>query len=165
VKNIILLGILLYTINSFSQSHSQYDNVLLSKPADYKKAEPIVILAADYVYTSPISKDDVNRTNAISFIRKWMQGTPDYSFPFDETISKIAKTDGEMVPLYMTCLVRYAIQKGKGTDREEIKYNAYIQLAEFCENPANSYKARGEVKKMIDAKNQGKLKEYLEIKK
>jgi hypothetical protein len=139
--------------------------VLLNTPNDYRKAEPIVTLAADYVYSSPISKDDVSRSNAISFIRRWMQGTPDFSFPFDETISKISKSDGEIVPMYMTCLVRYAIQKGKGTDRDEIKYNAYVQLAEYCENPVNNYKIRGEVKKMIDAKNQGKLKEYLEIKK
>lgn len=124
-----------------------------------------MMLAADYVYSTPISKDDVNRTNAITFIRKWMLGTPDFSFTFDETIAKISKSDVEMASLYMTCLVRYAIQKGKGTDREEIRYNAFVKMAEYCENPANNYKARGEVKKMIDAKNQGKLKEYIEIKK
>lgn len=165
MKNIVVILPLLFFFQTFSQTQSHYDNVLLNKPADYKKAEPIVILAADYVYSSPISKDDVNRTNAISFIRKWMLGTPDFSFTFDETIAKVSKSDVEMAPLYMTCLVMYALQKGKGTDREEIRYNAYIKLVEYCENPANNYKARGEVKKMVDAKNQGRLKEYIEIKK
>jgi hypothetical protein len=47
-------------------------------------------------------------------------------------------------------------------DRDELKLNSYRMLAIYCENPANNYKPRGEMKKMIDAKNQNKLKEYLD---
>jgi len=165
VKKILTIVLLFLAFSSFSQSPSLYDNIILSKPDDYRKAEPYVVLAADYVYASAINKDDIHRSNAISFIMRWVQGTPDFSFSYDETIAKISKSDNEMIGLYVTCLASSALQKGKGADREDIKYNAYLLIAEYCENPLNNYKARGEVKKMIEAKNQGKLKEYLETKK
>lgn len=165
MKKILIAILLLVSLDSFSQGPSQFDNIMLSKPADYKKAEPYVVLAAEYVYSSAIDKDDVHRMNAISFIMRWMQGTPDFSFTFDETITKVTKSDNELIGIYMVCLAKYALEKGKGVDREEVKYNAYILMAEYCENPLNNYKIRGETKKMIDAKNQGKLKEYLDSKK
>jgi len=165
-KRVFLFIILLIaSVRIYSQSPSQYDNVLLTNASEFRKAEPQVMLAADYVYNSPIDKDDAHRTNAIRFIMKWMQGTPDYSFPIDETLTKITKNDNELFGVYMACITKYALQKGKGTDREDIKYNSFLLLANYCENPANNYRVRGEVKKMIDAKNQNKLKEYLESKK
>jgi|APIni6443716594_1056825.scaffolds.fasta_scaffold04547_4 hypothetical protein len=151
-------------LHVFSQNTSQYDNIPLHTAAEYRRAEPQVMLAADYVYSSPIDKEDLNRKNAISFIMKWMQGTSDYSFGMDETISKIAYGDNEVLGLYFTCLAKYALSKGKGVDREESKYNAYVLLAKYCEIPGNNYKPKGEMKKFLDAYNQNKLKEYLDSK-
>ncbi len=37
-------------------------------------------------------------------------------------------------------------------------------LANFCENPENNLRVSREVKKMIDAKNQNTLQEYLDSK-
>lgn len=159
----ILLCCLAFSV--FSQNTSQYDNIPLTSAANYRKAEPQVILASDYVYSSPVDKENMNRKNAIAFIMKWMGGTSDYSFGMDETISKIAGGDNDALSMYFVCLAKYALDKGKEVDREELKYNAYLLLAKYCENPGNNYKPKGEVKKMIDAKNQDKLKEFLDSKK
>jgi hypothetical protein len=155
----------LVTLNLFSQNASQYDNIPLNTAADFRKAEPQVILAADYVYSSPIDKENLNRKNAIAFVMKWMAGTSDYSFGMDETITKVSNSENEILGIYFTCLAKYALSKGKGVDREEAKYNAYVMMADYCENPANNFRMRGEVKKMVEAKKQGKLKEFLESKK
>lgn len=149
---------------AFSQNTSQYDNIPLTSAANYRKAEPQVILASDYVYSSPVDKENTNRKNAIAFIMKWMGGNSDYSFGMDETISKIAGGDNDVLSMYFVCLAKYALSKGKGVDREELKYNAYLLLAKYCENPANNYKPKGEIKKLIDANNQNKLKEFLDSK-
>ncbi|MDO9256062.1 MAG: hypothetical protein Q7U54_11155 [Bacteroidales bacterium] len=161
-----LLSILLscIAVSVFSQNTSQYDNIPLTSAANYRKAEPQVILASDYVYSSPVDKENMNRKNAIAFIMKWMGGTSDYSFGMDETISKIAGGDNDALSMYFVCLAKYALAKGKAVDREELKYNAYLLLATYFENPGNNYKPKGEVKKLIDAKNQGKLKEFLDSK-
>ena len=162
MKVFLSLLLMLLAVNSFSQNTSQYDNILLNTAADYRKAEPMVSLAADYVYTTPIDKENINRKNAIAFILRWMQGTSDYSFAVDESMRKITNDDRELIGLYAACITGYALQKGKGVDRDELKLNSYRMLAIYCENPANNYKPRGEMKKMIDAKNQNKLKEYLD---
>jgi hypothetical protein len=161
-----LFSILLFcfTFSVFSQNTSQYDNILLNTADNYRKAEPQVMLAADYVYSTPIDKENMNRKNAVAFIMKWMGGTSDYSFGMDETISKIAGGDNEILGMYFVSLAKYALTKGKNVDREDLKYNAYVLLATFCENPDNNYKPKGEVKKLIDAKNQNKLKEFLDSK-
>lgn len=152
-------------LSAFSQPTSPYSNIPLTSAADYRRAEPQVILASDYVYSCPVDKENINRKNAVSFIMKWMAGTSDYSFGMDETISKIAGGDNDVLSIYFVSLAKYALSKGKGVDREELKYNAYLLLAKYCENTGNNYKPKGEVKKMIDAKNQNKLKEFLDSKK
>jgi len=165
MKAILFLLLLLITTGVFSQNASQYDNIMLTTPSEYRRAEPQVMLAADYVYTSPIDKDDKHRTNSIRFIMKWMQGTSDYSFPIDETVTKVTQNDNDLFGVYIACLAKYVLQKGKGADREDVKYNAFLLMANYCENPNHNYKVRGEIKKLIDAKNQNKLKEYLDSKK
>lgn len=164
MKTLFSILFCLAALNGFSQKASQYDNIPLNTAADFRKAEPQVILASDYVYSTPIDKENINRKNAISFVMKWMAGTSDYSFGMDETITKISNGESEILGIYFTSLAKYALSKGKGTDREELKYNAYLMMATYCENPANNFRMRGEVKKMVDAKNQGKLKEFLDSK-
>jgi hypothetical protein len=159
----LLMGCAIF--GSFAQNKSQYDNVFLTTANDFKRAEPQVILASDYVYSNPVEKDNAHRESAINFVMKWMQGTPDFSFPLDETLTKIAKNDYDLIGVYIACCAKYALEKGKGVSRDDIKYNSYVLLVTYCENPNNNYKIRGEVKKLADAKNQGKLKEYLESKK
>lgn len=165
MKKLILFLFIAISASAFAQITSQYDNIPLTTASEFRKAEPQVMLAADYVYTSPIEKDDKHRTDAIRFIMRWMQGTSDYSFPIDETFTKITKNDNELFGVYMACLAKYALSKGKGVEREDLKYNSFVLLSDYCQNPNNNYKPRGEVKKMIEAKNGGKLKEYLDTKK
>lgn len=158
------LTILLFCIAlcGFAQKASQYDNIRLTTANEYRKAEPQVILAADYIVSTPIEKENTNRINAISFLMKWMSGTSDYSFVMNETIQKVTGGDRALMGVYFACLAKYALEKGKNADREEVKYHSYLLFAAYCENPDNNYKPRGEVKKLVEAKNQNKLKEYLD---
>lgn len=161
MKKLTILLIIFSSFSSFGQS-VQYDNILLATPADYRKAEPVVILATDYVYASAVDKEDLHRQSAISFIMKWMQGTQDYSFVLDETVTKLTKGDNDLFGIFVTCMAKSALQKGKGADRKAIKYDAFKLMAEYCENPLSKYKVRGEIKKVIAAKNENKLREYLD---
>ena len=162
MKTLLPILLLFLTLSSFSQNASQYDNIPLTTAAEFRRAEPQVSLAADYVYSSPIDKENVHRKDAITFILKWMGGTSDYSFAVDEAMKKITNDDRDLVGVYAACITKYALEKGKGVDREDLKYNSFLLLAKYCENTGNNYKPRGEVKKLIDAKNQDKLKEYLD---
>lgn len=164
MKTLLAILFCCVAFSAFSQHNSKYDNIPLVTAADYRKAEPQVMLASDYVYSSPIDKDNMNRKDAIAFIMKWMAGTSDYSFGMDETIHKIASGDNEIFSIYFVSLAKYALSQGKGVDREELKYKAYALLAKYCENANNNYKPKGEIKKMIEADKQNKLKEFLDSK-
>jgi hypothetical protein len=164
MKTIFFFLFLSLVMQVSSQNTSQYDNIPLTNDKEYRKAEPQVILAIDYVYSTPVDKDNVHRKNAMTFIMKWMSGAPDYSFIPDKTVSKVTGNDNELVGMYFVCLAKYAVEKGKGVDREDLKYNSYLLLATYCENPDNNVQLRGEIKKLIEAKNENKLKEYLESK-
>jgi hypothetical protein len=162
MKTFLFCLLLLINTSVFSQKPSQYDNVPLTTANEYRHAEPQVALAADYVYSSPIDKDNVHRKDAINFILKWMGGTSDYSFAVDDAMKKITNDDRDLVGVYAACISKYALEKGKGVDRDILKFNSFLLLAKYCENPDNNYKVRGEIKKLIDAKNQNKLQEYLD---
>jgi hypothetical protein len=164
MKNSLFLLFMLYQTIGIAQPSTQYGNILLNTAKDYRKAEPQVILAADYVYSSPLDKDNVYRGEATKFVMKWMGGTSDYSFTPDKTVSRITNGNNELYGLYFVCLAKYALEKGKGTDREELKISAYALLATYCENPANKCVIKGEIKKLIEAKNQNTLKQYIESK-
>ena len=164
MKTLFSFILITLALNTYSQKVSPYDNIQLHTASDFRKAEPHVILASELVLSLPIEKENINRNNAISFIMKWMSGTSDYSFMMDETLVKVTGNDRDLIGVYCACISKYAIEKGKGYDRDSLKLNAYILLARYCENPNNKYKVRGEIKKLIDAKNENKVKEYLDSK-
>lgn len=82
----------------------------------------------------------------------------------DEALFKITNNDKDILGVYFACLAKYALQHGKNVDRSDLRYNSYLMLAQYCEIPENNLKPRGEIKKMVEAKNQNQLKEYLEKK-
>jgi len=164
MKYCITLIFLFFGLGVFSQNFSNYQNITLQTAADYRKVEPQVMLAYELVLSTPVDKKNTNRLDAISFIMRWMSGTSDYSFVMDETLFKITNNDKDILGVYFACLAKYALQHGKNVDRSDLRYNSYLMLAQYCEIPENNLKPRGEIKKMVEAKNQNQLKEYLEKK-
>lgn len=164
MKFYVTILFLLIFSRVFSQNFSQYQNITLQSAADYRKAEPQVMLAYELVLSTPVDKKNTNRLDAISFIMRWMSGTSDYSFVMGETLFKITNNDKAVLGVYFACLAKYALQHGKNVDRADLHYNSYLMLAQYCEIPENNLKPRGELKKMVAAKNQNQLKEYLEKK-
>jgi hypothetical protein len=164
MKWYITLIFLFFGLGVFSQNFSNYQNITLQTAADYRKVEPQVMLAYELVLSTPVDKKNTNRLDAISFIMRWMSGTSDYSFVMDEALFKITNNDKDILGVYFACLAKYALQHGKNVDRSDLRYNSYLMLAQYCEIPENNLKPRGEIKKMVEAKNQNQLKEYLEKK-
>ena len=160
----IILFLLIVAQNVFSQNFANYQNITLQTAADYRKIEPQIMLAYELVLSTPVDQKNNNRLDAISFIIRWMSGTPDYSFIMDETLHKVSNGDKDILGVYFACLVKYALEHGKNVDRADLRYNSYLMLAQYCENPDNNLKPRGELKYLVAAKNQNQLKEYLEKK-
>ena len=161
-KLLLLLIFSLTGIASFTQS--TYANIKLEAKEDYQQAEPSVLKASDYLFTSKYDKDDLERLYAIEFIMKWMGGTPDFSFEMNEKFMKPFVEETDLLGLYMGAVAKFAIEhKEQVKDANAINLNAVKMVIDYSNKPANNLKQTGELKKLATALKKGELEKYFGI--
>jgi hypothetical protein len=159
-----VICLLFLALSGFSQDFAALANYSFAAKEDYKKAEDKALECATYLIGKPLDQSDPNRLYAVQFLLRWMEGTPDHSFMLDETAVKLSKTNNDLLGVYMAAMVRYAIQNPEqAKDAKATKLNTITSLLTYCENADNKVKLDKELKKMLEAKNKGQLKEYLKI--
>ena len=160
MKNCVvaLFGLLL-SVTALAQS--PYSTVKLETPGDYKLAEPAVLKATNYLFTSKYDKDDLERLYAIEFIMKWMGGTPDFNFEISEKFTNPFMADTDLLGLYMGAVARYALEnRTQSKEPEKVNLNAAKMVINYSSKPANNLKQTGELKKMAAALKKGELEKY-----
>jgi hypothetical protein len=135
----------------------------LEAPGDYKLAEPAVLKATNYLFTSKYDKDDLERLYAIEFIMRWMGGTPDFNFQIGEKFTNPFMTDTDLLGLYMGAVARYALENRTQKEPEKVNLNAAKMVIHYSSKPANNLKQTGELKKMAAALKKGELEKYFGI--
>jgi hypothetical protein len=147
-----------------AQDYSTLKDVELKDKADFGKAEDKILEISKYVLTTPMEDDNTNRNNALQFMFRWMEGTPDYTFTLDETVGKLAQTSDALLGVYMACMCRYVLEnKEKAKDVNEVKYNSVLMLIDYSQDPNNKVEISGELKNLIQAKDEHRLKEYIKV--
>ena len=147
-----------------AQDYSNLEKVQLKGNEDYAKNEVLVLECSGYLLNSPLEAldSDINRLRALQFIMRWMEGTPDYMFGLDESISKVINSESKLLGIYMACMTKFVLEnKEKSSDQKEIKYNSFLTLIAYCEDQDKGVKLNKELKKLIKARNDGTLREYL----
>jgi hypothetical protein len=158
---ILFLGFVM-VINA--QDYSKLKDIELKTKEDYNKAEDKVLECTKYILTTPMDNENTNRTNALQFLLRWMDGTPDYTFNLDETVGKIAQTSDALLGVYMACMSRYVLEnKDKAKDEKDVKYNSVLLLIDYANDPANKVEISGELENLIKAKDEHRLKEYIKV--
>ena len=148
----------------YSQDYSSLKDIVLKDTSDYPKAEGKVLECASYLLSTPLDDNNINRKYAIQLIIRWMTGTPAYTFGIDQSITQISKSNASILLLYMACMSKYALEnKENSKDPKEMKYNSMLLLISYVEDSNHKVKIDGELKKLIQAKKQDKLKQYLKI--
>jgi hypothetical protein len=161
VSVFILLG---FVAICNAQDYSTLKDVELKDKADFGKAEDKILECSKYILTTPMDDDNTNRTNALQFMFRWMDGTPDYTFMLDETVGKLAQTSDALMGVYMACMCRYVLEnKEKAKDDKEVKYNSVLMLIDYSQDPNNQVEISGELKNLIQAKDEHRLKEYIKV--
>jgi hypothetical protein len=167
IKELILIAIILVISNILiAQDYSKLENISFMEITDYSKNESIVLECSDYLLNSPLEtlNNDLNRLKALQFIMRWMEGTPDYMFSIDAPIVRISKSNTALLGIYMACMSKFVIEnKDKSKDQNEIMYNSFITFIKYCEDPVKKVKQSKGIKELIKARNENKLKEYLNI--
>lgn len=159
----LLFG-LLSTI-SFAQHLPDFDAIKLEKSEDYNAtANDAALQAANFIFSTPLEKNDPGRLKSLQYIIKWMTGTPDYSFSLDEQATKFAKKNDDLLGLYMAAMTKYVLEnKENSKDQNMVKLNAVKLIIAYAKDEKNKVKINTELKKAIEADDKGELSAYLKI--
>jgi hypothetical protein len=162
MKYIFVFLFILLNRPVFSQPLPDNTHVSFTQASDYKAAESQILQAAIYMLVNPYNKDDLARLNAIQFIMKWVEGTPDYGFTLGSSNTKIFKDKMELLSMYIAAMVRYALENpGSAKDPNAVSLNAMSMVLTYCNNPENNLAMTKPMKKLWEAKEQGQLAEAL----
>jgi hypothetical protein len=147
-----------------AQDYSRLKDIEMKDKEDFVKAEDKVMECTKYILTTPMDDENTNRINALQFMLRWMDGTPDYTFSLDETVGKLAQTSDALLGVYMACMCRYVLEnKEKAKDEKDVKYNSVLLLIDYSKDPNNKVEITGEIENLIRAKDEHRLKEYIKV--
>ncbi|MEX6690063.1 hypothetical protein QTN47_21320 [Danxiaibacter flavus] len=163
----LILGLLfgLLCKFSFAQNLPAFETIKLDVKEDYdSSANSAALKASNYLLSTPFDNKNIDRLKSTQYLIKWMTGTPDYHFVLDEQAVKFAKKDDDLLVLYMAAMTKYVLEnKKESTDQNKIKLNATRSIITYAKDSKNNLKINSELKKMIEADEQGKLESYLKI--
>lgn len=166
MKYLFFSLLLLLTINdSFSQSLPKYDEIKLETKEDFNDAaNDAALKASTYLLSTPMDSKSIDRLKSLQYIIKWMTGIPDYTFTLDEQATKFAKNNDDLLGLYMAAMTKYVLEnKSESKNQNTIKLNAVKMIIAYAKDMKNNVKINKELKKVIEADENGKLEEYLKI--
>lgn len=151
--------------SAIAQDLDHIDKIELKQAADYQQNESFALESANYLLSRPVDKNnsDLKHLKAMQFLIHWMDGTPDYSFAIDASISKATESNPPLLAKYLASMVKYVLENKSDKDNPpSIKYNAFSIFLNYCENTANQVTINKEIKRLLKAKEEGSLREYLE---
>jgi len=161
VSVILFLG---FVMICNAQDYSKLKDIELKEKKDFAMAEDKILECSKYILTTPMDEKNTNRNNALQFMFRWMDGTPDYTFTLDETLGKLAETSDALLGVYMACMCRYVLEnKDKAKDEKDVKYNSVLMLIDYSRDPNNKVEINGELENLIKAKDEHRLKEYIKV--
>jgi hypothetical protein len=160
-RSLIIIGLCLFP--SLIQAQVKNFSVIEFKSKeDYKTAEPKILEMANYVLGHPAGDSEENKKIYANII-KWMSGTPDYHFSMDNSIMDLSKNNEDVLPLYMVCATKAALENPLWSDEKKLKLRSFEILLDYCGEKANGISHNKEMKKAIEAKQKGQLEKYLGV--
>ena len=155
MKKYFLILFVFASISSFAQT--DYSKVTMAKDADYKPAEKYALEASNYLLSSPLNANEKQRAAAEAFIRKWMEGTPDYTYIIDSPV--ITKLDSEnkgLMGVYFASLTKASLE-GKVEEPEVAMISGIKAVLAYAQKPENKVAPSETLSKLIELNKKGEL--------
>lgn len=149
-KIIFIFLITLTSTMTFGQNFSELANVELKSKESCKSAESQVLTCANYLFSTPADQAELNRLNALKFIMKWMEATPDYTFDLGEKAMKLTNGETDLLSLYMAAMSKVVLENTAGKLSSDEMYNqAEKILVKYCAVADNKIKPSKKIKQLI----------------
>lgn len=150
MKKLVLLLFVLTASTSFAQIYKDLPNEVFLNKEDYGNSEDQVLEVSKFILSNPIQKDNSDRINAMQYLLKWMEGTPDYTFTIGESVMNLTGGDLDLMGVYFAAISETAIQNKKsGKTDEQTNEEAIKKFVSYAANKSNNVKANKELKKAI----------------
>ncbi len=155
---ILLFGLVLLSLSSttgFSRNFSKLKSIELIERKDYARAESKVLDCCKYILKTPLDEKNKNRNEAIRFLFRWMEGTPDYTFQIDENAAILNQANQALIGVYMAGMTKYVLEnRGKSISIEKIKHSTIKTVIGYCQNPGNKVEMNAVLNKWIQENNE-----------
>lgn len=151
MKKIICIILILFSCTmSFAQNFSELANAEFKSTESFKTAESQVLICANYLFSTPADQAELNRLNAIKYIMKWMEGTPDYTFDIGEKAMKLTTGDTDLLGLYVAAMSKAVIENTAGKLSSDEMYNqAEKILVNYCAVADHKMKPSKKIKQLL----------------
>ena len=149
MKSFIL--IFLFSLASstlFAQDYSTLEKYPLKSLEDHKNAEEKIKECANYLFTTPISKDNVNRLYSIQFILRWMEGT-NYTFTVDTKMTDLTDGNTDLFGMYLAGMAKVVLESETKVSDEAIHEKVTDMLIVYCKDESNNCKPTKKMKKLM----------------
>lgn len=166
MKRLLLMAAFaMIAVFSNAQDLPNFAAIPVDKRSDFDStANDAALKAANYLISTPIEKDNVNRLVSAAFLIKWMTNSPDYTFNLEAEGGKACKKDTDLLSVYIAALTKSALDnKEIANDAKKMKLESFKLFIAYCKNPVNNVKVNSDLKKMIQASDNGELEKYLKI--
>lgn len=168
LKNLCTILLVLASFTGLqAQSDFHYYDIKMETPSEYAANDSMVYEAANDLLNLPAASigTDPVALDKLLFVMKWMSGTPDYSFSITSPIVKATKKDEMLLGIYLASAIKFAMENKEDRANEELmSMGALKGFFEYVQNPSNGVKPNKYLKKLIKAKEDGTLMEFLKKK-
>lgn len=148
---------------SIAQELPPIDGVKLEGSEIFKLNEPLVLQTADYLLTTPVKENDIDRLKAVQFLIKWMEGTPDHTFTISEYPTKYFSYNVDLMSVYMAALCKVELE-AKHTNANELTLDATKIFLKYVNEPTYyKLKLSKDMKRLSAANDKGELKSFLRM--
>ena len=157
IRKILYASLLLLVVSRVSAQNFDKNSVTkLSSQEDYKNAEPNVLKAANFLFSTPAKPETSDRLDALSFIIKWMEGTDAYTFNLGDDAMKLTKGSNALFGMYLVGLTKVFLENPEVTfEDKELHDKTVLLLATYCQKKEHGLKPSKVLKKMIKAMKKG----------
>lgn len=153
MKSLYFLVFLLISLPLAAQDFAAYNQLSMSAPNDYKVLETKVLEAANYLFSHPANENESNRLRALSFIIKWMEGTPDYTFSIGQEANELTKGNSNLFGLYLAAMSKTVLDNlDQPLNDADIHERSAQLLVDYVGNEQNGIKPNKAIKKLLKEK-------------
>ncbi|NHN24948.1 hypothetical protein FIA58_004585 [Flavobacterium jejuense] len=145
---LVVLLFSVVSVASFGQEITDLENYPLKSIDDYKKAEPKVVECVDYLFSTPVSKEDKNRLEANKFIILWMTGT-DYTFSVDTKATELTEGNDALFTMYMAGMAKVVLESETKLSDDVIHNKVRDMLVAYCKEESNNCKPTRKLRKWM----------------